>query len=87
MASEKESPANAFKRVLAVAMKTIAEDPELTVAFGNEHPSLSGNEAKLPQIGNELKAADVAIVIAIAIDIVAIADAIAIVAVVFVMIA
>ena len=31
-------------------MKTIAEDPELTVTFGNEQPSLSGNKAKLPQI-------------------------------------
>ena len=62
MASEKESPANEFKRVLTVAMKTIAEDPELSVAFGNENPSLSGNKAKLPQIGNELKAADIAIV-------------------------
>jgi cobaltochelatase CobT len=62
VASEKESPANAFKRVLTVAMKTIAEDPDLTVAFGNENPSLSGNKAKLPQIGNELRAADIAIV-------------------------
>jgi cobaltochelatase CobT len=62
VASEKESPANEFKRVLTVAMKTIAEDPELSVAFGNENPSLSGNKAKLPQIGTELKAADIAIV-------------------------
>jgi cobaltochelatase CobT len=43
-------------------MKTIAEDPDLTVAFGNENPSLSGNKAKLPQIGDELKASDIAIV-------------------------
>ena len=62
MAGEKESPGNEFKRVLAVAMKTIAEDPELSVTFGNENPSLTGNKAKLPQIGNELKAADIAIV-------------------------
>ena len=62
MASEKESPGNEFKRVLAVAMKTIAEDPELSVAFGNESPSLSGNKAKLPQIGDDLKASDIAIV-------------------------
>jgi cobaltochelatase CobT len=62
VASEKESPANEFKRVLTVAMKTIAEDPELSVAFGNENPSMSGNKAKLPQIGNEFKAADIAIV-------------------------
>ncbi|MFN4142094.1 cobaltochelatase subunit CobT [Aestuariivirga sp.] len=62
MAKEKDSPANEFKRVLTVAMKTIAEDPELSVAFGNESPSLAGNRAKLPQVGNELKASDVAIV-------------------------
>jgi cobaltochelatase CobT len=62
VASEKESPGNEFKRVLTVAMKTIAEDPELTVAFGNENPSLSGNKAKLPQIGDDLKASDIAIV-------------------------
>ncbi len=62
MASEKESPGNEFKRVLTVAMKTIAEDPELSVAFGTDSPSLSGNKAKLPQIGNELKASDIAIV-------------------------
>ena len=62
MAGEKESPGNAFKRVLTVAMKTIAEDPELSVTFGNENPSLAGNKAKLPQIGNELKAAEIAIV-------------------------
>ena len=62
MTKEKESPSNEFKRVLTVAMKTIAEDPELSVAFGNESPSLSGNRAKLPQIANELKASDIAIV-------------------------
>ncbi len=62
MAKEKGSPSDEFKRVLTVAMKTIAEDPELSVAFGNEAPSLSGNRAKLPQVGAELRAADVAIV-------------------------
>ena len=45
MAKEKDTPANEFKRVLTVAMKTIAEDPELTVAFGNEQASLAGNRA------------------------------------------
>ncbi|MEY3082663.1 MAG: cobaltochelatase subunit CobT [Pseudomonadota bacterium] len=62
MAKEKDTPSNEFKRVLTVAMKTIAEDPELSVAFGNEAPSLAGNRAKLPQVGNELKPADIAIV-------------------------
>ena len=62
MAKEKDTPSNEFKRVLTVAMKTIAEDPELSVAFGNETPSLAGNRAKLPQVANELKPADIAIV-------------------------
>ena len=62
VANERDTPSNEFKRVLTVAMKTIAEDPELSVAFGNESPSLSGNRAKLPQIGTELKRADIAIV-------------------------
>ena len=61
MAAEKDSPAGEFKRVLGICMKTIAEDPEMTVAFGSEQPSLAGNRAKLPQIGNEMKAAEVAI--------------------------
>jgi len=62
VATDKESPSTGFKRVLTVAMKTIAEDPELSVVFGNEQPALSGNRARLPQIANELKASDVAIV-------------------------
>jgi cobaltochelatase CobT len=62
VAKEKDTPSNEFKRVLTVAMKTIAEDPELSVAFGNEAPSLAGNRAKLPQVANELKPGDIAIV-------------------------
>ena len=61
-ADAREGPAGAFKRVLTSAMKTIAEDPELTVVFGAEAPSLAGNKVKLPQISDELKAAEVAIV-------------------------
>jgi cobaltochelatase CobT len=62
VAKEKDTPSNEFKRVLTVAMKAIAEDPELSVAFGNEAPSLAGNRAKLPQVANELKPGDIAIV-------------------------
>jgi cobaltochelatase CobT len=43
-------------------MKTIAEDPELSVAFGNEQPALTGNRARLPQVGTEIRASDIAIV-------------------------
>ena len=62
MAADKDGPAGDFKRVLAIAMKTIAEDPELSVTFGGEQPSLTGNRAKLPQVAADLKPADVAIV-------------------------
>jgi cobaltochelatase CobT len=61
MAADKESPASDFKRVLTVAMKTIAGDPELTVSFGSDAPSLSGNKAKLPQVANDFTAKDIAI--------------------------
>ena len=52
MAVEKDSPAGEFKRVLGVVMKTIAEDPELTVTFGSDQPSLTGNKAKLPRLSS-----------------------------------
>jgi len=62
MATDKEQPGTEFKRVLTVAMKTIAEDPEMTVAFGSDQPSLAGNKAKLPQVANDLKPRDVAVI-------------------------
>ena len=55
MAADRDSPAGEFKRVLTIAMKTIAEDPEVTVAFGSEQPSLAGNRAKLPNVADTLK--------------------------------
>ena len=61
VAAEKESAAGEFKRVLTAAMKTIADDPELTVTFGSDQPSLAGNKAKLPQIANNFTSRDVAI--------------------------
>ena len=62
MAADRDSPAGEFKRVLTIAMKTIAEDPEVTVAFGSEQPSLAGNRAKLPNVADTMKASDIAIV-------------------------
>jgi cobaltochelatase CobT len=59
--AEREGRAEGFKRVLSTAMKTIADDPELSVTFGNEPPALSGNRAKLPQITNTITAKEIAI--------------------------
>ena len=61
MAADKDTPANEFKRVLTVAMKTIAEDPELSVTFGADQPALAGNKAKLPQVAQNFTAREVAI--------------------------
>jgi cobaltochelatase CobT len=61
MAQDRDGPAGNFKRVLTLAMKTIADEPELSVAFGNEPPALQGSKAKLPQVSNDLTPAEVAI--------------------------
>jgi cobaltochelatase CobT len=61
MAADKEDRAERFKRILGTAMKTIAEEPELSVTFGTEQPGLIGNRAKLPQVNNLLAAREIAI--------------------------
>jgi cobaltochelatase CobT len=50
MANPKDDRAEHFKQVLSTAMKTMAEDPELSVTFGAEPPQLSGHKARLPQV-------------------------------------
>jgi cobaltochelatase CobT len=44
-----------------MAMRTIAEDPEMTVTFGADQPSLAGNRCRLPQIDHELPTKAVAV--------------------------
>jgi cobaltochelatase CobT len=61
MAGEREGKSEVFKRVLSTAMKTIADDPELSVTFGNEPPTLSGNRARLPQVTGAATAKEIAI--------------------------
>ncbi|MEM7428133.1 MAG: cobaltochelatase subunit CobT, partial [Pseudomonadota bacterium] len=61
MAADPEGPSGSFKRSLTVAMRTIAQEPELTVTFGAEQASLAGNRARLPQIDHELPADAVAV--------------------------
>jgi cobaltochelatase CobT len=61
MAQDREGPAGDFRNVLTLAMKTIAAEPELTVTFGAEPPSLQGKKAKLPQVSIELHPQEVAI--------------------------
>ena len=61
MAQDREGPTAPFKRSLTLAMKTIARDPELAVAFGGEPPGLQGHRARLPQLSIDLPAREVAI--------------------------
>jgi len=46
--SKPESPVEPFKRAVTAAMRAIAGDRELTVAFGPDSPRLKGNQAHLP---------------------------------------
>ena len=46
MAANTEGPAGEFKRALTLAMKTIAEEPELTVTFGTESARSFGNQGE-----------------------------------------
>ena len=61
MAQDREGPTAPFKRALTLAMKTIAGDAELAVAFGGEPPGLQGHRVRLPQLSIDLPAREVAI--------------------------
>jgi cobaltochelatase CobT len=49
-----ESPSEPFKRALAHAARSLAEQPDLEVVFGGEGPSLIGHRAVLPHPPKDL---------------------------------
>jgi cobaltochelatase CobT len=51
---QKESPTEIFKRALAHAARSLAEQPDLEVVFSGDGPSLNGNRAVLPHPPREL---------------------------------
>ena len=57
----KEDRAERFKDVLGLAMKSMAQDPELSVSFGNDQPQLTAHKARLPQISGAASMRDVTI--------------------------
>jgi cobaltochelatase CobT len=61
MAPDRDSPTAPFKRALSLAMKIIANEPELNVTFGAEPPGLQGNRVKLPQPSLDLPVREVAV--------------------------
>src|SRR5260370_40675429 len=52
--AHKESPAEVFKRALAHAARSLAEQPDLEVVFSGDGPSLNGHRAVLPHPPREL---------------------------------
>jgi cobaltochelatase CobT len=59
--ANKEDRAERFKSALSAAMKTLALEPELTVAYGTDQPMLTGNKARLPQLNQNSSDRDVAV--------------------------
>ncbi|MGB5950450.1 MAG: cobaltochelatase subunit CobT [Parvibaculum sp.] len=58
--TSREGPVEPFKRALTTAMRTIAENPELSVTFGTEPPGLRGLRARLPLPSRTLPPEEVA---------------------------
>jgi cobaltochelatase CobT len=52
--SQRESPTEIFKRALAHAARSLAEQPDLEVVFSGDGPSLNGHRAVLPHPPREL---------------------------------
>ncbi|HWA91948.1 MAG TPA: cobaltochelatase subunit CobT [Rhizomicrobium sp.] len=57
-----ESPSEPFKRAVAIAVRSLAGEPELEVNFSAEPPSLKGLKAKLPLPSRNLPPSEVAVV-------------------------
>ncbi|MGB5093071.1 MAG: cobaltochelatase subunit CobT [Parvibaculum sp.] len=60
MSKSKEGPVEPFKRAVTLAMRTMAENPELAVTFGTEPPGLRGLRARLPLPSRTLPPEEVA---------------------------
>src|ERR1700733_12283987 len=52
--AQRETPTEIFKRALANAARSLAEQPDLEVVFSGDGPSLNGHRAVLPHPPREL---------------------------------
>ncbi len=59
MAKPADNPADAFKKALAEATRTLADQPELTVSFSVDPSSLTAENARLPQVTRRMTAQEV----------------------------
>src|SRR5580704_2580821 len=54
MAAKTENPTEIFKRAIAHAARSLAEQPDLEVTFSGDGPALNGNHAVLPHPPRDL---------------------------------
>jgi cobaltochelatase CobT len=54
MTQRSDNPADPFKKALAEATKTMADDPELTVTYSVDPPGLTGENMRLPQVSRRM---------------------------------
>ncbi len=59
MANRNDNPAEPFKKALAEATKTLADEPELSVSFTVDPPGLTSDTARLPQVTRRMTAEEV----------------------------
>lgn len=54
-----DNPADPFKKALAEATRTLADDPDLGVTYSVDPPGMSGDALRLPQVTRRLKREEV----------------------------
>ena len=54
MTQRSDNPADPFKKALAEATRTMADDPELTVTYSVDPPGMAGETMRLPQVSRRM---------------------------------
>ena len=54
MTQRSDNPADPFKKALAEATKTMADDPELNVTYSVDPPGMAGETMRLPQVSRRM---------------------------------
>jgi len=54
MTQRSDNPADPFKKALAEATRTMADEPELTVTYSVDPPGMTGDTMRLPQVSRRL---------------------------------
>ncbi|WP_126979106.1 cobaltochelatase subunit CobT [Frigidibacter oleivorans] len=54
MSKPSDNPADPFKKALAEATKTLADDPEMTVSYSVDPPGMTADSMRLPQVSRRM---------------------------------